>query len=68
MSWNNQSPWRVGPIPARAMTNHEGKKSWMGNIEAPIMLDDAVIKFWPNPDTGEPCFIIEGRMEFKKGS
>jgi len=50
------------------MTNHEGKKSWMGNIEAPIMLDDAVIKFWPNPDTGEPCFIIEGRMEFKKGS
>ena len=56
-----QTPWRVGPIPARKITLH-GRTQYLGNADAAVLLSDVVIKFWPNHPDG-PCFIIENRRE-----
>jgi hypothetical protein len=57
--------WRIGPIPARKIekqTPYGKNEIFMVNINAPIMLQDAVIKFWPDSKQG-PCFIIEAHRE-----
>jgi hypothetical protein len=66
MSLRNQTPWRVGPIEARGIIGATGDEMYIGNVEAPIQLDDAVIKFFPMARDGSgPIFVIESRRDFK---
>ena len=67
MSLFNQTPWRVGPIPARVIERN-GQRSYIANVEAPIQLQDAVVKFFPDspangPGKGGPVFVFEARYD-----
>lgn len=58
----NMSYWRIGPIPARKVKSRdrysEDGEVFITNVNAQIMLTDAVIKFFPNGKNG-PAFCIE---------